>query len=227
MGISLFYFVKKDIEKNLTPRFFLKYFALILSLVVINIIIISVVQILLSEDDFSVSLLFSEYFLFYLFQKSPIYTLGYIAITIILFLNYSKELLQIEVAQLVDIKDSNEKLYRELSASIGDKTSILTIKIGNKRKVIPVDTITWLEADDYCVKVHALQTPSYTMRSSLKALQDKLGSNFLRVHRNGIVNMNMIKEFNIGSTPNLILTNNHKVLISKSNLRAVRDFLEN
>lgn len=226
IGISLFHFVKKDIEKELTPRFFLKYFVLILGLVVVNIIIISVVEVLLSGEVFSISLLFSEYFLFYFFQKSPIYILGYIAITIILFLNYSKELLQVEVAELIDIKNSNEKLYRELSVSNSDKATILTVKVGNKRKIIPVDTITWLEADDYCVKVHALHTPSYTMRSSLKGLQGKLGNNFLRVHRKGIVNMNMIKEFNLGSTPSLILTNDHKVLISKSNLRAVKDFLE-
>jgi len=152
--------------------------------------------------------------------------LGYIAITIILFLNYSKGLLQIEVQELIDIKKDNDNLYKKLRASNSDKTKVLNIKVGNKRKIIPVDNITWAEADDYCVNVHTVDFPSYTMRISLKALQEKLSDNFLRVHRKSIVNMNMVKEFNSTSNPRLILKNNQEVLISKRNLKVVKSFLK-
>jgi len=63
------------------------------------------------------------------------------------------------------------------------------------------------------------------MRSSLKALEQKLDSNFLRVHRKAIVNMDFAKEINLSQSPILILQNNEVIAISKSNLKLVRDFI--
>lgn len=226
IGLSLPIFIKKDISKEITLSIFFKYTIIILSLVFINILFISTIETSINEVEFSISILFSEYFSFFIFQKAPIYTLGYIAITIILFLNYSKDLLQIEVQELIDIKKESDGLYEKLRASNSDKTKVLNIKVGNKRKIIPVENITWIEADDYCVNVHTIDFPSYTMRISLKALQEKLGDNFLRVHRNGIVNMDMVKEFSSTLNPKLILKNNQEVSISKSNLKAVKSFLK-
>jgi hypothetical protein len=226
IGITLLFFIKRDLKKEPDYKLFFKYFLIILLLVLINIFIISCFQIIIFDEKFSISTFFSEYFSFYLFQKAPIYLLGYIAITIILFLNYNKNLLQIEVQELIDIKENSDKIYNELRAATSDKSKVLTIKVGNKRKIISVETITWLEADDYCVIVHTNNNPSYTMRSSLKALQGKLGDNFLRVHRKGIVNMNMVKELNHNSNPKLILTNDDEILVSKSNIKLVNDFLK-
>ena len=226
IGIPLVFIIQRDLKKELDFKFVLKYFGAIIILVLINIVIISSIQIILSEDLFSISKFFSEYFLFYIFQKSPIYTLGYIAITIILFLSYSKDLLEIEVQELIELKKTNDDLYHQLKQFNTDKTKVLNIKVGNKRKIIPVDTITWLEADDYCVLVHTINNPSYSMRSTLKSLQEKLGNNFLRVHRKGIVNMNMTKELNLTTSPRLILNNNQEVPVSKSNLKVVKTFLE-
>lgn len=226
VGIPIVLFIKKDIKKDLNIQFFIKYFLLIVCLVFINVLLISIVQLLISEDAFSVSNFYTEYFLFYVFQKAPIYILGYIAVTIILFLKYSKELLQIEVQELVELKKINSDLYDQLSKTNNDKAKVLNIKIGNKRKIIPVDEITWLEADDYCVRVHTTENPSYTMRISLKALQEILNNDFLRVHRKGIVNMKKVKELSLSSIPSVLLITNEKVIISKSNLKKVKDYLE-
>lgn len=227
IGVLLVYFVQSDVKKEPNVMLFLKYFGIIVLLVVVNVFIISSIRIMLSDDIFSLSKFYSEYFLFYVFQKSPIYTLGYIAITIILFLSYSKDLLQVEVLELIELKKSNDKLYHQLKSANTDKTKVLNIKVGNKRKIIPVDIITWLEADDYCVIVHTVDNPSYSMRSTLKSLEEKLGDNFLRVHRKGIVNMSMTKEFNLASNPHLVLKDNQEVLVSKSKLKEVKEFLEN
>lgn len=226
IGLSLPIFIKNDVHKEVTFSFFFKYSTIILGLVIFNVLLISIIEISINKVEFSISTLFFEYFSFFIFQKAPIYTLGYIAITIILFLNYSKNLLQVEVQELIDIKKENDSLYKKFRTSNSDKTKVLNIKVGNKRKIIPVYNITWIEADDYCVIVHTIDLPSYTMRSSLKALQEKLSDNFLRVHRKGIVNMNMVKEFNSTSNPTLILNNNQEVSISKSNLKTVKSFLK-
>ena len=225
-GIPLLFFIKSDVQKESRFSRIIKYAILIFVIVLVNILIISSISILTFSEPFSISNFYSEYFLFFTFQKAPIYTLGYIAITIILFLNYTKELLQIEVQSLEEIKKENKLIYQKLKASNSDKSKVLNIKIGNKRKIISVETILFLEADDYCVNVHTINNPAYSMRISLKSLEEKLEHHFLRVHRKSIVNMRMVKEFKLNTKPYLLLNNNEKVFVSKSNLKLVKDFLE-
>ena len=129
--------------------------------------------------------------------------------------------------QLEELKKVNAATYQKLKVSSSDKSKILNIKIGNKRKIIPVETILFLEADDYCVNVHTIDNPAYSMRISLKSLEEKLEHHFLRVHRKSIVNMKKVKELNLNRNPNLILENNKQVLVSKSNLKKVKDYLSN
>lgn len=221
-SILIWYTKQKSSQKN--NNYFL-YGAVILGLVFLSVIIISIIQFSISNDTFSWILLFDEYVTFFTFQKAPIYTLGYIAIAIIMHFYFTNEDLQIKVEGLSELKKTNANLYKKLSKYNDDNTRVLNIKIGNKRKIIPVTDIYWIEADDYCVKVHTNKNNSYTMRSSLKALNDKLSNNFLRVHRKAIVNMDVVKELNMSSTPKLVLNNNVEISISKSNLKLVKDFI--
>lgn len=203
---------------------YISYALVIFSLVFLSIIIISIIQLIINNDAFSFTLFFKEYVTFFTFQKAPIYTLGYIAIAIIMHFYFINEQLQVKVGELFELKQTNTELYEKLRENNDDKTSVLNIKIGNKRKIIPIKNITWIEADDYCVKVHTNEF-SYTMRSTLKALENKLGSNFLRIHRKAIVNMEMAKELNLSNSPKLILLNNLEIPVSKSNLKVVKNFI--
>ncbi len=222
LSIPIIQFVKKEALK--TTNYF-KYGLLIFCLVLFCVIVIAIIQLLINQDLFSWSTFFNEYVTFFIFQKAPIYTLGYIAIAIITHFYFANERLQIEVEALSKLKTTNTKLYQELSKYVEDKASVLNIKIGNKRKIIPVNHITWIEADDYCVIVHTKKDHAYTMRSSLKSLENKLASNFLRVHRKAIVNMDLAKELKLTNTPKLILENNFEIPVSKSNLKSVKNFI--
>jgi len=222
--VLIWYFRTKHSQKK-TTLYLLKLTGLIIGLVVLNIVIISLTSILMSGDPFSLADFFTEFLPFFMYQKAPIYSLGYIAISLILKLYFENEKLLIEVQELSELKRTNARLFKKLSSTIDEKTTILNIKIGNKRKIIPVAEISWIEADDYCVKVHTICNGSYTMRSSLKALEEKLSTNFLRVHRKAIVNMSFAKELHISGSPNLILENNKHIPVSKSNLKTVKDFL--
>lgn len=222
----LIWFVKAQTTRKKTTLSFLKLIGIIFGLVLINVIIISLSQMVLSNEEFSFSELISEYLPFFTYQKAPIYTLGYIAISLILYLYFENEKLQIEVQELSELELTNSKLYKKLLAQVDEKSTVLNIKIGNKHKIIPVEQISWIEADDYCVKVHTTTNKTYTMRSSLKALEEKLNSNFLRVHRKAIVNMDLAKELHLANTPNLILQNETEIPVSKSNLRTVKDFFK-
>jgi len=201
-----------------------KYMTLIVLLVLISVLIISTIQ-MIRFDSISMAILINDYIPFFTFQKAPIYTLGYIALAFILHLYFANEQLQFKIQELSEIKKTDQKLYHTLRSNIDDKATVLNIKIGNKRKIIPVEEIIWLEADDYCVKVHTRGGESYSMRSSLKAMDEKLDDHFLRIHRKAIVNMTMAKELNISQTPNLTLTNDLKIPISKTNLKLVREYL--
>ncbi len=226
-SIILFQFSKYRVSKNeLTTLDLLKYFLLIGSLVILSIFTISCLQLLLSSSKFSLELLFTEFVPFFTFQKAPIYTLGYIAIAIILHFHFTNEQLQIEVQKLSELKDSHKKEYESLRSNIDDKAKILNIKIGNKHKIIAVDTINWIESDDYCVKVHTIDGAAYSMRSSLKALETKLNGQFLRVHRTAIVNMDRAQSLNNSNTPSITLFDKSTISVSKSNLKKVRDYLQ-
>ncbi|WP_298897532.1 LytTR family DNA-binding domain-containing protein [uncultured Psychroserpens sp.] len=225
MSSVLFFYTKSQSTKKLDNVKIFKYALVIFALVVLCIFIISLSRLLYSNDDFSFTLLIKEYFTFFMFQKATLYTLGYIAIAMILHLYFENEKLQIEVQELSELKLTNARLFKKLNSTIDEKAKVLNIKIGNKRKIIPVEDISWIEADDYCVKVHTTTNGSYTMRSSLKALEEKLSTNFLRVHRKAIVNMSFAKELHISGSPNLILENDMQIPVSKSNLKTVKDFL--
>ncbi len=226
LSIVIFWYVKRyNFKESISLVYVLRFVSLIILLVTLNIIIISISQIFVYGDHFSLNDLFTEYLPFFTFQKAPVYTLGYIAITIISYLYLANEKLQVEVQQLSDLKATNLKLYEELKQKNDDKSSILKIKIGNKIKIIPVSEVMWIEADDYCVKVHTIHDKCYTMRSSLKALSLKLDDNFMRVHRKAIANMNMIKELSLSNSPSLVLNDNTHVPIAKSNLKTVKEFL--
>lgn len=226
ISLVLIWYIRTNASKSKTTVGVLKLGGLVIGLVVLNIVIISLSSAILSNDSFSITYFFSEFIPFFTYQKAPIYTLGYIAISMILHLYFENEKLQIEVQQLSELKLTNTKLYEQLRSKVDEKSTVLNIKIGNKRKIIPVEHICWIEADDYCVKVHTTDNKTYTMRSSLKALEEKLNTNFLRVHRKAIVNMDLAKELNLASTPNVILQNDTKVPVSKSNLKTVKDFLD-
>lgn len=226
LGLLLFKYIKEHKSDDEAISYYAKLALYIFGLVALNILVISISQMIQQEEGLSLALFLNEYIPFYMFQKAPMYTLGYIAISVVLHLYVTNEELQVQVHQLAEVKKTNISLYEKLSAFTDDKASVVTIKIGNKRRIIPVAQICWIEADDYCVKVHTSEGESLSMRSSLKALEEKLDLNFLRVHRRAIVNMDFVKEFKLTNQPTLQLFNQDEIQVSKSQLKHVRDFLE-
>jgi two-component system LytT family response regulator len=60
--------------------------------------------------------------------------------------------------------------------------------------VIPHDDIVWIEAEDYCARIH-LRGRTVLVRDSLRALERSLDrSAFVRVHRSAIANVTCIRE---------------------------------
>ena len=199
---------------------------LIVLLVSIDIFIIALIQLLIVNQSFVFIDLWQEYLPFYMYQKAPIYTLGYIALAIITYFYNTTKKLQIDVLQLEEIKKENTDLYTKLKSSQSNKNPVLKIKIGNRQKFISFNAIYWIQADDYCAKIHLSDNTAYAMRTSLKVLEQKLDNHFLRVHRGAIVNMTKVKEMRLNGAQLLILENNTEVSISQSKLKLVKDFYQ-
>lgn len=70
----------------------------------------------------------------------------------------------------------------------------LVVRDGGRTLVIPYDDITWIEAEDYYVRVHTKARQTLA-RLSLRALAASLDPRvFVRVHRSAIVNVRCVRE---------------------------------
>lgn len=197
----------------------------IVALVAINIFIISLISALILGDVISWSGLWNESFAFFMFQKAPVYVLGYIAVSIILDQELINTELHFKIQALSEVKKTNQHLYQELAKQQSDKTPVLNIKVGNKRKIIPITSIIWIASDDYCVKVHTASS-SFTMRSSLKQLETRLGDPFLRIHRQAIVNMNAVTQYRATDKPAVLVNQQQWIPVAKKKLRQVKEYLQ-
>jgi two-component system LytT family response regulator len=82
---------------------------------------------------------------------------------------------------------------RELLASdIQDRPSRLPIKDGPHTYLIELGTIDWIDAAGDYMCVHA-NGETYILRSTMKELERKLTSEFVRIHRSTIVNLNKVR----------------------------------
>ncbi|MEM7548443.1 MAG: LytTR family DNA-binding domain-containing protein [Bacteroidota bacterium] len=201
------------------------YLLLIFSLVLLNILIISVIQLSISTSSFSLNLLINESIPFQTFQKLPIYTLGYFFLAIMLHFYFANQTLQVKVHEFIELKKLNKELYRKLSNTLKDEISVLNVKVGNSQKIIPIKDISWVEAYDYCVRVHTVSKATYVMRISLKALESKLGKSFIRVHRKAIVNLTMIEEIRNKGSFQITLKDSTQIPVASSKLKLVRSSL--
>jgi len=74
-----------------------------------------------------------------------------------------------------------------------DANRALTIRDAGRTFVIPVRDIDWIEAEDYCARIHAGDR-HLLVRRSLQSFLSDLGAGFARVHRSSIVNLARVRE---------------------------------
>ena len=68
------------------------------------------------------------------------------------------------------------------------------IECAGRISIIPVETVQWIEAQDYYVQIHA-GGKEHLLRESLRNLETRLDpKRFARVHRSAIVNVECVKQ---------------------------------
>ena len=99
----------------------------------------------------------------------------------------------------------------------------LLVSIGTRSVVVPVDSVTWIRADDYYASVFAGGT-AYVIRESLADLERRLDPReFIRVHRSAIVRLAEVRA--LDRPPNgrftLVLRDGTRVPVSRSRQAAL------
>jgi two-component system LytT family response regulator len=114
----------------------------------------------------------------------------------------------------------------ELVDSVRSRTrylSRITVRTGQRVQIVRVNEIDWIEAADYCAKLHAGGSV-HVVRVSLGALERLLDPTcFVRVHRSAIVSLDRIREMvSDGSGDGVVvLANGTRVRLARSRRETV------
>jgi two-component system LytT family response regulator len=93
--------------------------------------------------------------------------------------------------QTIDVNGLQE-IIRQFQAP--KKATALPIKTGDRINLIRYENIAFLEAQDKYVCVFTLDGQKFLTDHSLTTLEEKLPSNFCRIHRSYIINKEKIRE---------------------------------
>lgn len=80
------------------------------------------------------------------------------------------------------------------AASVDAAARVLTIRDAGVVHRIPVSEIVWVEAEDYCTRIHAGARRPLVRRSMQSLAEELVPAGFLRVHRSAIVNLARVRE---------------------------------
>lgn len=153
---------------------------------------------------------------FIFFQKTISFSLASSLLVLLVYTATTKHVIN---AQWIEIKNLKEEAIQNGNSQ---DNQTISIKIGNKLKVIPLSTISWIESDDYCVKIHT-RNKAYSLRKSLKSLEKELKDlNFIRVHRKALLNLSFLDHIDFGFGI-VRLSDKTEVPLSKSGAQLLRN----
>ena len=87
------------------------------------------------------------------------------------------------------------KLIEQVTLEIKkSEATTIPVKVGDRVIFVRLDEVSYFKADEKYVSLITKHTKSYILDSSLKKLEEKLPSHFIRVHKSYIINRNLLKE---------------------------------
>jgi two-component system, LytTR family, response regulator len=104
----------------------------------------------------------------------------------------------------------------------------IVVKTGSKIKVIPVETIIYLQADDDYVTIFTKEG-KYLKEATMKYFESHLDPDkFIRIHRSYIVNINDIIQMELYEKESYMvsLRNGQKLNVSKSGIKRLKEMMK-
>lgn len=124
-------------------------------------------------------------------------------------------------------KGQTEKSFNASAFQEADQNRIV-IKDGAKIRIIPIQNISHLEADDDYVKIHTSEG-NFMKKKTLQHYEDSLSSDFfVRVHRSHLLNISQLNRIDPYEKNGHIalLKNGAKVPVSRSGYQKLKDLLK-
>ncbi|MDR2915625.1 MAG: LytTR family transcriptional regulator DNA-binding domain-containing protein [Tannerella sp.] len=102
----------------------------------------------------------------------------------------------------------------------------ITVRSGQKIKIIPINDIIYIKADGDYISINTSEG-SWLKEQTMKHTEDTLPTNhFVRIHRSYIVNISQISRIErYGEKQQVVLHNNEKIKISTARYQALRQVL--
>ena len=126
------------------------------------------------------------------------------------------------------IGDLTSRLESLLEADSGARyLARIVVRKASGAVFVPVEEIDWIEAADYCARIHT-KGRVHVIRETMQRLEQKLDPRrFFRVHRSGIVNLDRVREMQPAPHGDhiLILSDGGKVRLSRSRKAALEERL--
>lgn len=119
-----------------------------------------------------------------------------------------------------------DKLMRHHDSNM-DYLERIVIKSGSRIKIIPAESVFWIEAQDDYVMIHS-QEGKFLKQKTMKFFEQHLNArDFIRIHRSHIVRISHIKQIEPFSktTYQAILTNGTSLPLSKTGYRKIKDII--
>jgi len=102
----------------------------------------------------------------------------------------------------------------------------ITVRSGQKIKIIPVDSIIYIKADGDYITIHTAEG-KWLKEQTMKYTENRLpANNFIRIHRSFIVNIHQISRIErYGEKQLIVLHNNEKIKISAARYQLLKQIL--
>jgi two-component system, LytTR family, response regulator len=123
--------------------------------------------------------------------------------------------------------DQKNRINRLIQLPLTEKLERIVVKTGTKIKVIPVDKILYLEAQDDYVMIYT-DEGKHLRQGTMKYYEDHLdASRFIRIHRSYIVRTEMVVQLEPYAKDNYVLKlkNGATLKVSRNGLRNLKEKL--
>jgi len=107
-----------------------------------------------------------------------------------------------------------------------EKLNRIVVKKNNKIVIIPVEDITYIEAQDDYVSISTTEG-SFLKQNRMKYYEEHLPDQFIRIHRSYIANLNEIKEIALLEKDShvVVLKSGGKLPVSKSGYKKLKEMI--
>ena len=159
---------------------------------------------------------FSEFFIFFTFQKGLTFAFSYFLLILTISAHQKSKAL----------KEASERIVELIHERKSKELPILQVKTGKKIRKVDLKDVSWIQSDDYCVRIHSADNQVHVVRKSLKEFEKELKPyRFIRVHRSALLNLNYIDQINVEKST-VKLTDESEVSASRSGIKLLKESLQ-